>query len=178
MSKNRILLFLLSLALLSLLFLSQVYRLKPKTKAPDAVIKALNDLATQALNAREVPVGAVLVYKDSIIGRGFNTVLQDTLLSGHAEINALNEAHRKYRPLWKTLDRSKMTLYSTYEPCEMCKGAMLNLNIAYAVFEGPKPLSERLKTTLKSWSYELHKTRLDAPEMQENLFKQHPDYNQ
>ena len=178
MSKNRILLFLLSLALLSLLFLSQVYRLKPKTKAPDAVIKALNDLAMQALNAREVPVGAVLVYKDSIIGRGFNTVLQDTLLSGHAEINALNEAHRKYRPLWKTLDRSKMTLYSTYEPCEMCKGAMLNLNISYAVFEGPKPLSERLKTTLKNWGYELHKTRLDAPEMQENLFKQHPDYNQ
>ncbi|MFN0174092.1 MAG: nucleoside deaminase [Saprospiraceae bacterium] len=175
---KRTLLFLLLLTFLFIAFMSQIYRVWPKAEPPEYVISALNALAIKALEMREVPIGAVLVYGDSIIGKGYNTVVRDTLVSGHAEINALNMAHKNHRASWKSFDRSKMILYSTYEPCEMCKGAMINLNIEYAVFEGPKPVWDRLKTTLKSWYYEFKKRRLNAPEMQQNLFRQHPDYQE
>lgn len=168
--------FLPLLVLLYLVFVTQTYRVKPKIEASPGVVAALSQLASKALAGREVPVGAVLVYHDSIIGVGYNTVVRDTLISGHAEINALNEAHRKNRAIWNTLDPAQMTLYSTYEPCEMCKGALINLHIGHVVFEGPKPLTERLKTTLKSWLFEAEKKRLDAPGLQEHFFRQHPDY--
>ncbi len=173
---QRSILFLLITALLALALVSQTYRLKPRSNAPPTILSALNALATKALENQEVPVGAVLVYGDSIIGVGFNTIFRDTLLSGHAELNALNDAHKKHRPLWPQLDRSKMTLYSTYEPCEMCKGAMLNMNISYVVFEGTKPLADQVKTTLKSWAFDVKKRRFYAPGMQEKLFQQHPGY--
>ncbi len=173
---QRILTFLLILTLFFMLFLSQTYRLLPRKDIPPAVLDAMNIMATKALELREVPVGAVLTYGDSIIGMGYNTVARDTLLSGHAEINALNDAHKKYGMRWKSLDCSKLTLYSTYEPCEMCKGAMLNLNIRSAIFEGPKPAWNQVKATLEIYLYEVKKRRVYAPEMQHSLFKPHPDY--
>ena len=157
-------------------FASQAYRLKPRRNAPPAILATLNALATKALKKEEVPVGAVLTYGDSIIGLGFNTIVRDTMLSGHAELNALNDAHKKFRAEWGQLDRSKMTMYSTYEPCDMCKGAMLNMNICNVVFEGPKSVVDQLKATLKSWAFDLKKRRFYAPGMQENLFRQHPGY--
>ena len=173
---KRVLFFLLLISWFFMLFLTQAYRISPRKEIPPFITEALHKLAMQGLSGGEVPVGAVLVYGDSIIGAGYNTVVLDTLLSGHAEMNAINEAHRRNRAAWKSFDHSQMTLYSTYEPCEMCKGAMINLNIGYAVFEGPKPLTDRLKTTLKTWYYELKKRRFNAPGMQERLFQQHPDY--
>ena len=174
---RRLPVFLLITTFLTFLFLSQTYRLRPRVDIPPALADTLNALATEALKNLEVPVGAVLVYADSIIGVGYNTVVRDTMVSGHAEINALNDAHRKNRATWKQLDPSKMVLYSTYEPCEMCKGAMLNLNIRHAVFEGPKPAWDHTKTSIKSGLYELKKQRLYAPDMQENLFRKHPGYH-
>lgn len=160
-----------------LLFHSQTYRLRPRIDIPPALADTLNALATIALKNLEVPVGAVLMYGDSIIGVGYNTVARDTLVSGHAEINALNDAHRKNRAIWKQFDPSRMVLYSTYEPCEMCKGAMLNMSIRHAVFEGPKSAWDHIKTSTKSGLYELKKQRLYAPYMQENLFRKHPGYH-
>jgi tRNA(Arg) A34 adenosine deaminase TadA len=168
----------LILLLLGLVFQSQIYRLRPRAAIPEGIKNALQSLANQALLAREVPVGAVLVYGDSIIGRGFNTVVRDTNLSGHAEINALIDAHQRHLSDWKSFDRSKMLLYSTYEPCGMCAGAMLNLNITRAVFEGPKSATDGLYHTLKGWGYEFKKARFNAPGMQDSLFWRHPDFPQ
>lgn len=173
---KRNIIFLLVIMLLALVFISQTYRFKPRSDAPPAVLSALDSLANKALGNLEVPVGAVLVYGDSIIGVGFNTIVRDTLLSGHAEINALNDAHKKLRPVWSQLDRSRLIMYSTYEPCEMCKGAMMNMHISHVVFEGPKPFGDQVKTTLKSWAFDFNKRRFYAPGMQEKLFQRHPNY--
>lgn len=81
--------------------------------------KALQ-LAETALSQNEVPIGALVVYNDKIIAKGYNQVelLQDS--TAHAEMIALtaafNEIGAKY-----LMDA---TLYVTVEPCMMCTGAM------------------------------------------------------
>lgn len=73
----------------------------------------------------EVPVGAVVVYKGEIIGRGYNQreTLKDP--TAHAEIMAIKEASRKLGG-WRLID---CTLYVTLEPCAMCAGAIVNSRI-------------------------------------------------
>src|SRR5665213_2943346 len=76
-------------------------------------------LAQEAELAGEVPVGAVLVLDDQVIGRGRNAPIERSDPTAHAEILALREACAftgNYR-----LERA--TLYTTLEPCIMCAGA-------------------------------------------------------
>src|SRR6202789_1364491 len=90
-------------------------------------------LAAQA--AGEVPVGALVVYNDEIIGRGQNRVLRDSDPTAHAEIVALREAGvalQNYR-------LEDCTLYATLEPCAMCAGAILHARIARLVYAAPDP---------------------------------------
>jgi len=173
---HRTILIFLFAFLLALPFISQTYRFRPMAELPAELQDTLSRLAESALSQLEVPVGAVLLYRDSIIGSGFNTVVRDSMLSGHAEINAINNAYRKCGKNWKNLERSGLTLVSTYEPCEMCKGALLHFGIRHVVFEGPKPALEQAKSTLRNWQYECQKRRMNAPHLQENLFRRHPDY--
>jgi tRNA(Arg) A34 adenosine deaminase TadA len=83
----------------------------------------------------EVPVGAVVVHENKIIGRGQNRVLRDSDPTAHAEIVALREAGRalaNYR-------LEDCTLYATLEPCAMCAGAILHARIARLVYAAPDP---------------------------------------
>jgi tRNA(Arg) A34 adenosine deaminase TadA len=83
----------------------------------------------------EVPVGAVVVHNDKIIGRGQNRVLRDNDPTAHAEIVALRAAGlslRNYR-------LNHCTLYVTLEPCAMCAGAILHARIARLVYAAPDP---------------------------------------
>jgi len=83
----------------------------------------------------EVPVGAVVVHENKIIGRGQNRVLRDSDPTAHAEIVALREAGR-------ALDNYRLedcTLYATLEPCAMCAGAILQARIARLVYAAPDP---------------------------------------
>jgi tRNA(Arg) A34 adenosine deaminase TadA len=83
----------------------------------------------------EVPVGAVVVHENKIIGRGQNRVLRDNDPTAHAEIVALREAGlhlRNYR-------LEDCTLYATLEPCAMCAGAILHARIARLVYAAPDP---------------------------------------
>jgi tRNA(Arg) A34 adenosine deaminase TadA len=91
--------------------------------------------AKKAEAAGEVPVGAVIVADGTVIGRGFNQPISAADPTAHAEIIALREAARKlgnYR-------LSKVTMYSTVEPCTMCAGAMIHARIARLVFGAPDP---------------------------------------
>jgi tRNA(adenine34) deaminase len=83
-----------------------------------------------AFGEQEVPVGAVVVREDKMIGRGRNRreALQDPIL--HAEIEAVREAARAVGS-WR-LEGS--TLYATLEPCAMCAGAAVNARIERIVF--------------------------------------------
>jgi tRNA(adenine34) deaminase len=87
-------------------------------------------LAREAENAGEVPVGAVVVLEDRVIGRGRNAPIERNDPTAHAEIIALREAAASvgnYR-----LDGA--ILYCTLEPCVMCAGAAIAARIARIVF--------------------------------------------
>lgn len=158
------------------MFQNQFYRLKFKKNIPLVLQEKLTSLGKEALLHRDVPVGALVLYNDTIIGTGFNTVNRDSNISSHAEINALNEAINKYGHQFHQLDRDKLVLYSTFEPCEMCKGAILNQNIKHVYFEQNKPITSQMKMMMKEMYYNLSIRRMDAPNLQENLFLQHPTY--
>ena len=89
-------------------------------------------LAEEAAAAGEIPVGAVVVDRETgeILGRGRNRREQDHSPTAHAEILAIEEATKK-RGSWRL---SGCTLYVTLEPCPMCSGAIINARIDRVVF--------------------------------------------
>ena len=86
--------------------------------------------ARQALREGEVPVGAVVVFEDRVIGRGHNQVetLQDP--TAHAEMIAITAATNSLQKKW-LLDAS---LYVTVEPCSMCAGALVLSRIKRVIY--------------------------------------------
>jgi len=91
--------------------------------------------AELAFDAGEVPVGAVVVHEDRIIGRGHNQteVLQDP--TAHAEILAIGAAAGTLGS-WRLID---CTLYVTIEPCCMCAGAVVWSRLSRLVYGAPDP---------------------------------------
>ncbi len=87
-------------------------------------------LAEQAGREGEVPVGAVLVRDNKVVGEGWNRPIQLNDPSAHAEIQALRSAgaHIANYRLCDT------TLYVTLEPCTMCAGAIMHARVARVVF--------------------------------------------
>jgi len=95
--------------------------------------KALK-LAQEAFAAGEVPVGCIITDADgNIIGRGRNRREELKKATGHAEIDAINEACESLGN-WRL---SGCSLYVTLEPCPMCAGAIINARID-KVFYGAK----------------------------------------
>jgi tRNA(adenine34) deaminase len=86
--------------------------------------------AERAFEANEVPVGAVAVYKNQVIGRGHNRTehLQDP--TAHAEIIAITAAANTLGT-WRLED---VTVYTTIEPCIMCAGALVLARVKKIVF--------------------------------------------
>jgi tRNA(adenine34) deaminase len=91
--------------------------------------------ARRAMDAGEVPIGAVVVWNREILARGQNRVLRSVDPTAHAEIIALRlaaEAMGNYR-------LNGCTLYATLEPCAMCAGAMIHARIDRLVFAAADP---------------------------------------
>lgn len=86
--------------------------------------------AKQAMLHDEVPVGAIIVYKDNIIAKSFNRKNIDNIATYHAEILAINEACKNLNSWY--LD--ECTLYTTVEPCMMCTGAIIQSRIKKVVY--------------------------------------------
>ncbi|MEL6869698.1 MAG: tRNA adenosine(34) deaminase TadA [Pseudomonadota bacterium] len=94
-------------------------------------------LAAAAGDAAEVPVGAVLVHDDNIIGVGSNAPIATQDASAHAEILALRDAGARsgnYR-----FPGSR--LFVTLEPCMMCAGALVHARVAEVIFAASDPKS-------------------------------------
>jgi tRNA(adenine34) deaminase len=88
------------------------------------------DLAREAESAGEVPVGAVVVLEQQVIGRGRNAPIERCDPTAHAEIIALREAAA-------TIANYRLEgaiLYSTLEPCVMCAGAIIAARVSRIVF--------------------------------------------
>jgi len=93
------------------------------------------DLAMQAYEEQEVPIGAVVVHNNKIIGKGYNQTekLQD--VTAHAEMLAITAASNAVNG--KYLD--ECTLYVTIEPCLMCAGAIQWSRFSRIVFGAGEP---------------------------------------
>ena len=91
--------------------------------------------AQRALEAGEVPVGAVVVHNGKIVGRGSNRTIVDSDPTAHAEVVALREAgaaignHRL----------GDCDLFATIEPCAMCAGALVHARIRRLVYGADDP---------------------------------------
>ena len=98
------------------------------------MLEAMN-MAEVAFANNEVPVGAIVVHNEEIIGRGFNQVIAKNSVSSHAEINAINQASQflnNYR-----LNGCEM--YVTLEPCHMCAKAIVDARINFLYFGANEP---------------------------------------
>ncbi|MEW8015360.1 MAG: tRNA adenosine(34) deaminase TadA [Candidatus Sedimenticola endophacoides] len=92
-------------------------------------------LAQQAAEQGEVPIGAVVVRDGAIIGEGGNRPIGDYDPTAHAEVVALRDAARRvgnYR-------LPGATLYVTLEPCPMCAGAMVHARVGRVVYAASDP---------------------------------------
>lgn len=87
-------------------------------------------LAEHARDLGEVPIGAVVVRDNEIIGRGFNTRQLTNSVTGHAEMNALLQANHRTNS-WRLVG---CQLISTLEPCLMCTGALVQARIDKVYF--------------------------------------------
>jgi tRNA(adenine34) deaminase len=87
-------------------------------------------LADDAASAGEVPVGAVVVRGDEVIGAGANRTVRDQDASAHAEMLAIRAACAALGS-WRL---SGCTLYVTLEPCAMCAGALVLARVDRVVF--------------------------------------------
>ena len=106
----------------------------PEARDDTFMLEALA-LAQRAWDAGEVPVGAVVVKNNEIIGRGFNQPITSNDPTTHAEIVALRDASQHLKN-YRLLD---CELYVTLEPCMMCVGAMLHARLKRVVFGASDP---------------------------------------
>ena len=86
--------------------------------------------AERAKHNNEVPIGAIVVFKDNIIGRGANQVEALNDATAHAEIIAITSAANTLKD-WRLTD---CRLYVSKEPCPMCAGAIVNARINFVGF--------------------------------------------
>jgi tRNA(adenine34) deaminase len=106
------------------------------------------ELAKRAQAEGEVPVGALVVVEEKVLGEGWNRPIAARDPTAHAEIQAMRAAS-------STIGNYRLTgatLYVTLEPCDMCVGAMFHARIGRVVYGASDPKKLVLKNQLKMQS--------------------------
>ena len=104
-------------------------------KSAEEWMQVALDLAGQAEALDEVPIGAVVVLHDEMIGQGFNQTISSADPTAHAEIVALRDAARKINN-YRLTDAD---MYVTIEPCSMCAGALIHARIRHLYYGATEP---------------------------------------
>jgi tRNA(adenine34) deaminase len=102
-------------------------------------------LARRALEASEVPVGAIVVRAGKIVGRGWNRNLTDVDPTAHAEILALREAGARVG----NHRLGDCEVFATIEPCAMCAGAMVHARLKRLVYGADDPKAGAVQSVLQ-----------------------------
>ena len=105
-----------------------------KNSSQEFMTQALT-LAKKAQALGEVPVGAIIVFENQIVGEGFNLRESEKHPLAHAEKIAIEEAAKKLGR-WRL---TGCTLYVTLEPCVMCAGAIVNSRLDQVVYGAKDP---------------------------------------
>lgn len=108
---------------------------QPHDEADTLFMQRALELAKEAENMGEVPVGAVLVQAGSIIGEGSNAPITHNDVTAHAELMALRSACHKTQ----NYRLPSTTLYVTLEPCAMCAGAIVHARVQRVVIATKEP---------------------------------------
>ncbi|EAR20412.1 tRNA adenosine(34) deaminase TadA [Nitrococcus mobilis] len=114
------------------------------------------ELARRAQAHGEVPVGAVVVQRERVVGEGYNRPIATRDPTAHAEIEALRAAGQAlgaYR-------LPATTLYVTLEPCAMCVGALIHARVARLVFGAHDPKTGACGGALRLIDYPSHNHRI------------------
>ena len=93
------------------------------------------ELAKESFEDGEVPVGAVIVQNETIIGEGKNKVIFENDVTSHAEINAIRAASKKI----KNYRLNDCSMYVTLEPCHMCAKAAVDARMSSVIFAASEP---------------------------------------
>lgn len=123
------------------------------------------ELAAQAGEQGEVPVGAVVVVDGEIIGEGYNQPIAACDPSAHAEVMALRAAAAQQ----KNYRLPQSTLYVTIEPCTMCFGTMIHARVAKVIYGAPEPRAGAVVSQLQlpAQPFFNHKIQVEGGVLQE-----------
>ena len=135
-------------------------RLTREEKFMRAAIK----IAQKGLTEGEVPIGAVVVYEDKVVARGYNRRAKLQLASAHAEMMAIDKACKKFGS-WRLPEGCE--LYVTLEPCPMCMGAALNARVDKIYFGSYEQKGRSLTNELADANLLNHKTEVVGGILQE-----------
>ena len=128
-------------------------RLTREEKFMRAAIRA----AKRGQSEGEVPIGAVVVYEDKVVSRGYNRRAKLQLASAHAEMMAIDKACKKFGS-WRLPEGCE--LYVTLEPCPMCMGASLNARVDKLYFGAYEQKGRSLTKELSEANLLNHKTEV------------------
>ena len=121
-------------------------------------MRAALDEAVKAGERGEVPVGAVVIVDETIVGSGFNQPIGAHDPTAHAEIVALREAAQRLANYRLT----GATLYVTIEPCQMCVGAMVHARIARVVYGTREPKAGAIESAMRAHEHPALNHRMRA----------------
>ena len=120
--------------------------------------------AKKGLSEGEVPIGAVIVYEDKVVARGYNRRAKLQLASAHAEMMAIDRACKKFHS-WRLPEGCE--LYVTLEPCPMCMGASLNARVDKLFFGAYEQKGRSLTLEIADANLLNHKTEVTGGILQE-----------
>ena len=132
------------------------------------------ELAQQGEALGEVPVGAVIVCNDEVVGEGFNQPITSHDPTAHAEVVALRSAANSIQN-YRVIDS---TLYVTLEPCTMCVGALIHARISRLVFGTTEPKAGAVvsQSQLLDASYFNHRIEMQGGVLAEECQHQLSDF--